>query len=147
LPFFATAMTQRRRPFDGPMSLVMTTVTTLAATMNHQPSRVGSRDMQTSKNGADKGGTIKDRTICILMNNPDSKPAVKSDCLDKVINERPHEHKRDPAAGNLGLHAIDPVPELSGYETPREGIGNQYQGNTEVHRAFNSQFHAEQSLV
>jgi hypothetical protein len=48
---------------------------------------------------------------------------------------------------DLGSHASDPVPELSGDETPREGIGNQYQGNTEVHRAFNSQFQAEQSVV
>jgi hypothetical protein len=91
------------RPFDAPMSPVnakvktLTVTITIVAAMSHQPSRVGSRDMQTSKHGSDKGGTIKDRTLCILMNNPDSKPN-KSDCLDNVMNGRPQEYKRNPAA-------------------------------------------------
>ena len=40
----------------------------------------------------------------------------------------------------LGSHASDPVPELPGNETPRQGIGNQDQGTPAAHGAFNAQF-------
>jgi hypothetical protein len=42
--------------------------------------------------------------------------------------------------GTLGEHSSDPVPELEGNETPRQGIGNQDQGHPSAHGAFNSQF-------
>jgi hypothetical protein len=105
-----------------------------------QPSRVGNHDTQTSKNGADKGGTVTDPTLCSQTDNPDCKTTVKADCFGKVIQERAQEHKTDPSAGNLGSHASDPVPENPGHETPREGIGNQDQGHPAAHGAFNSQF-------
>ena len=105
-----------------------------------QPSRVGSHDAQTSKNGADKGGTVTDPTLCSQTDNPDCKTTVKADCFGKVTKERAQEHKTDPSAGNLGSHASDPVPENPGHETPREGIGNQDQGHPAAHGAFNSQF-------
>ena len=105
-----------------------------------QPSRVGNHDTQTSKNGADKGGTVTDPTLCSQTDNPDCKTTVKADCFGKVTKERAQEHKTDPSAGNLGSHASDPVPENPGHETPREGIGNQDQGHPAAHGAFNSQF-------
>ena len=114
-----------------------------------QPSRVGSHDTQTSKNGADKGGTVTDPTLCSQTDNSDCKTTVKADCFGKVIKERAQEHKTDPSAGNLGSHASDPVPENPGHETPREGIGNQDQGHPAAHGAFNSQFQAddEQNVI
>jgi hypothetical protein len=123
--------------------------TTSDRAKSDQPSRVGSHDTQTSKNGADKGGTVTDPTLCSQTDNSDCKTTVKSDCFGKVISHRAQEHKENPDEGTLGSHASDPVPELPGHETPRQGIGNQDQGHPAAHGAFNSQFDAddEQNVV
>ena len=107
---------------------------------NTQPDRVGSHDSQTSPNGANSGGTVTDPTITGDPNVVDSGDTVKSDCFGKVISHRAQEHKENPDEGTLGSHASDPVPELPGNETPRQGIGNQDQGNPGAHGAFNAQF-------
>ena len=136
--------------------LVLATETAFTATTvtnslakSDQPSRVGSHDTQTSKNGADKGGTVTDPTLCSQTDNPDCKTTVKADCFGKVISHRAQEHKENPDEGTLGSHASDPVPENPGHETPREGIGNQDQGHPAAHGAFNSQFDSddEQNVV
>lgn len=105
-----------------------------------QPGRVGSHDTQTSPNGANSGGTVTDPTITGDPNVVDSGDTVKADCFGKVISHRAQEHKENPDEGTLGSHARDPVPELPGNETPRQGIGNQDQGHPAAHGAFNSQF-------
>ena len=51
-------------------------------------------------------------------------------------------HKTDPDEGTLGEQSSDPIPEIEGNETPRQGIGNQDQGHP-AHGAFNSQFEEE----
>ena len=65
---------------------------------------------------------------------------MKSNCFGKVISHGAQEHKTDPDEGTLGSHASDPVPEIPGNETPRQGIGNQDQGHPATHGAFNAQF-------
>jgi hypothetical protein len=107
---------------------------------NTQPDRVGSHDQQTSPNGANAGGTVTDPTITGDPNVVDSGDTVKSNCFGKVISHRAQEHKENPDEGTLGSHASDPVPELPGNETPRQGIGNQDQGHPAAHGAFNAQF-------
>jgi hypothetical protein len=116
-----------------------------------QPDRVGihDNDQQTSGEGANKGGTVTDPTLCDNTDNPDCKTTVKADCFGKVIQHRAQEHKDNPDEGTLGSHTRDPVPELPGNETPRQGIGNQDQGHPAAHGAFNSQFDEddEQNVV
>ena len=46
--------------------------------------------------------------------------------------------KENPDEGTLSEHSSDPVPEILGNETPRQGIGNQDQGHPSAHGAFNS---------
>jgi hypothetical protein len=110
---------------------------------NTQPGRVGSHDQQTSGDGANAGGTVTDPTIMGDPNVVDSSDTVKADCFGKVISHEAQEHKEDPDEGTLGSHSSDPVPEISGNETPRQGIGNQDQGHPSAHGAFNSQFEEE----
>lgn len=105
-----------------------------------QPGRVGSHDQQTSPNGANAGGTVTDPTITGDPTVVDPGDTVKADCFGKVISHRAQEHKDNPDEGTLGSHASDPVPEIAGNETPRQGIGNQNQGHPAAHGAFNSQF-------
>ena len=109
-----------------------------------QPSRVGNYDnaAQASGEGA-QGGTVTDPTITVDPTVVDSGDTVKADCFGKVISFRAQEHKENPDEGTLGSHASDPVPELPGNETPRQGIGNQDQGHPAAHGAFNSQFQAD----
>jgi len=107
---------------------------------NTQPGRVGSHDQQTSGDGANAGGTVTDQTITGDPDVVDSSDTVKADCFGKVISHEAQEHKEDPDEGTLGSHSSDPVPEISGNETPRQGIGNQDQGHPAAHGAFNSQF-------
>lgn len=106
-----------------------------------QPSRVGVHDnyQQTSGEGA-QDGTVTDPSITGDPNTVDSADTVNADCFGKVISFRAQEHKENPDEGTLGSHASDPVPELPGSETPRQGIGNQDQGHPAAHGAFNSQF-------
>jgi hypothetical protein len=110
-----------------------------------QPSRVGIHDnaAQTSGEGANAGGTVTDPTITGDPTVVDSGDTVKADCFGKVIQHEAQEHKTDPDEGTLGEHSSDPVPDLPGNETPRQGIGNQNQGTPAAHGAFNSQFQAE----
>ena len=110
-----------------------------------QPSRVGTHDnaAQTSGEGANAGGTITDPTITGDPTVYDSTDTVKADCFGKVISHEAQEHKTDPDEGTLGEHSSDPVPEIEGNETPRQGIGNQDQGHPAAHGAFNSQFEEE----
>jgi hypothetical protein len=109
-----------------------------------QPSRVGNHDnaAQTSGEGA-QGGTVTDPTITGDPNVVDSGDTVNANCFGKVIQHQAQEHKDDPDEGTLGSHASDPVPEVPGNETPRQGIGNQDQGHPAAHGAFNSQFEAD----
>ena len=72
-----------------------------------------------------------------------SSATVKADCFGKVIQHQEQEHKDDPDEATLDSHASDPVPKISGNETPRQGIGNQDQGHPAAHGAFNSQFQAD----
>jgi len=109
-------------------------------TGNAQPSRVGSHDEQTSPNGANAGGTVTDPTITGDPNVVDPGDTVNANCFGQVIQHRAQEHKENPDEGTLGSHARDPVPELPGNETPRQGIGNQDQGHPAAHGAFNAQF-------
>jgi hypothetical protein len=130
---------------------IMTVTSTNMANVNAQtqgngdtqPDRVGSHDTQTSPNGANAGGTVTDPTITGDPTVVDSGDTVKTDCFGKVISFRAQEHKENPDEGTLGSHASDPVPELPGNETPRQGIGNQDQGHPAAHGAFNSQFQAD----
>jgi hypothetical protein len=110
-----------------------------------QPGRVGSHDneRQTSDEGADAGGTVTDPTITGDPNTVDEGDTVSADCFGKVISHEAQEHKENPDEGTLGEHSSDPVPELEGNETPRQGIGNQDQGHPSAHGAFNSQFEEE----
>ena len=110
---------------------------------NPQPDRVGSHDTQTSPEGAGGDGTVTDTTLCTITTNPDCSTTVDTNCFGKVISERAQDHKEDPDEGTLGSHSRDPVPELEGNETPRQGIGNQDQGHPAAHGAFNSQFEDE----
>ena len=105
-----------------------------------QPDRVGSHDNedQTSGEGANPGGTVSDPTIPDEETGGDG--SVSANCFGKVISHEAQEHKEDPDEGTLGEHSSDPVPELEGNETPRQGIGNQDQGHPAAHGAFNSQF-------
>ena len=129
----------------------MTTITTSNVNAqsqgsgNTQPSRVGIHDnaAQTSGEGANAGGTVTDPTITGDPTVVDSGDTVKADCFGKVIQHEAQEHKTDPEEGTLGEHSSDPVPDLPGNETPRQGIGNQNQGTPAAHGAFNSQFQAE----
>jgi hypothetical protein len=109
-----------------------------------QPSRVGNHDnaAQTSGEGA-QGGTVTDPTISGDPTVYDPADTVNADCFGKVIQHQAQEHKDDPDEGTLGSHASDPVPEISGNETPRQGIGNQDQGHPAAHGAFNSQFQTD----
>src|SRR5215207_1459114 len=102
-----------------------------------QSQRVGvhDNDDQTSGEGASQGGTVSDPTI------PNGQ--VSTNCFGKVIQHEAQEHKEDPDEGTLGEHSSDPVPEIEGNETPRQGIGNQDQGHPAAHGAFNAQFEAE----
>jgi hypothetical protein len=99
-----------------------------------QSQRVGvhDNDDQTSGEGASQGGTVSDPTI------PNGQ--VSANCFGKVIEHEAQEHKENPDEGTLGEHSSDPVPELEGNETPRQGIGNQDQGHPAAHGAFNSGF-------
>jgi hypothetical protein len=113
---------------------------------NPQPGRVGNADdgRQTSGEGANAGGTVTDPTLCSTAsgeNNPDCSTTVTANCFGKVIQHEAQEHK-EPGSdeGTLGEHSRDPVPEIEGNETPRQGIGNQDQGHPAAHGAFNSQF-------
>jgi clumping factor A len=110
-----------------------------------QSGRVGSHDdgSQTSGEGANGGGTVTDPTITGDPDVVDEGDTVKADCFGKVISHEAQEHKEDPDEGTLGEHSSDPVPELEGNETPRQGIGNQDQGHPAAHGAFNSQFEEE----
>ena len=110
-----------------------------------QPGRVGSHDndRQTSGEGASAGGTVTDPTITGDPNTVDEGDTVNADCFGKVISHEAQEHKENPDEGTLGEHSSDPVPELEGNETPRQGIGNQDQGHPSAHGAFNSQFEEE----
>lgn len=110
-----------------------------------QRSRVGIHDnaAQTSEEGANAGGTVTDPTITGDPTVVDSGDTVKADCFGKVIQHEAQEHKTDPEEGTLGEHSSDPVPDLPGNETPRQGIGNQNQGTPAAHGAFNSQFQVE----
>ncbi len=104
-----------------------------------QPDRVGSHDdeSQTSVEGA-QGGTVSDPTIPEEELGDDGE--ISANCFGKVISHEAQEHKENPEEGTLGEHSSDPVPELDGNETPRQGIGNQDQGHPAAHGAFNSQF-------
>lgn len=110
-----------------------------------QPGRVGSHDndRQTSGEGANAGGTVTDPTITGDPDTVDEDDTVSADCFGKVISHEAQEHKENPDEGTLGEHSSDPVPELEGNETPRQGIGNQDQGHPSAHGAFNSQFEEE----
>jgi hypothetical protein len=110
-----------------------------------QPGRVGSHDNdgQTSGEGANAGGTVTDPTITGDPDKVDGDDTVSADCFGKVISHEAQEHKENPDEGTLGEHSSDPVPELEGNETPRQGIGNQDQGHPSAHGAFNSQFEEE----
>ena len=111
-----------------------------------QPGRVGSQDndRQTSGEGANAGGTVTDPTITGDPDTVDEDDTVSADCFGKVISHEAQEHKDpDSDEGTLGEHSSDPVPELEGNETPRQGIGNQDQGHPSAHGAFNSQFEEE----
>jgi FlaG/FlaF family flagellin (archaellin) len=110
-----------------------------------QPGRVGSHDdyKQTSGEGASAGGTVTDPTITDDPDTVDEGDTVSADCFGKVISHEAQEHKENPDEGTLGEHSSDPVPELEGNETPRQGIGNQDQGHPSAHGAFNSQFEEE----
>jgi hypothetical protein len=109
---------------------------------NPQPDRVGSHDDQTSGEGANAGGTVTDPTLCDVTDNPDCDTTVSANCFGKVIQHEAQEHK-DSDEETLGQHSSDPVPELEGNETPRQGIGNQNQGTPAAHGAFNAQFEDE----
>lgn len=132
------------------MTITMISVTTLNVSAkgkgygDTQPARVGIHDnaAQTSGEGA-IGGTVTDPTITGDPTVVDSGDTVKANCFGKVIQHQAQEHKDDPDEGTLGSHASDPVPEISGNETPRQGIGNQDQGHPAAHGAFNSQFQAD----
>jgi hypothetical protein len=130
--------------------MTITTMTTITTTNvnaqsqgseNTQPDRVGSHDdsTQTSGEGAN-GGTVTDPTITGDPTVVDSTDTVSANCFGKVIQHEAQEHKEDPDEGTLGSHSSDPVPENPGNETPRQGIGNQDQGQPAAHGAFNSQF-------
>jgi hypothetical protein len=129
----------------------MTSITTSnvsAQTQGHgdtQPNRVGIHDnaAQTSGEGTNAGGTVTDPTITGDPTVVDSGDTVKADCFGKVIQHEAQEHKTEPDEGTLGEHSSDPVSEIEGNETPRQGIGNQDQGHPAAHGAFNSQFEAE----
>ena len=110
-----------------------------------QPGRVGSHDdhKQTSGEGASAGGTVTDPTITDDPDTVDEGDTFSADCFGKVISHEAQEHKENPDEGTLGEHSSDPVPELEGNETPRQGIGNQDQGHPSAHGAFNSQFEEE----
>ena len=95
---------------------------------NPQPGRVGSHDDQTSPE-SNPGGTVTDPTLCDITTVDGCSTEVDKNCFGKVISERAQDHKEDPEEGTLGSHARDPVPELPGNETPRQGIGNQDQGH------------------
>ena len=110
-----------------------------------QPGRVGSHDndRQTSGEGASAGGIVTDPTITDDPDTVDEGVTFSADCFGKVISHEAQEHKENPDEGTLGEHSSDPVPELEGNETPRQGIGNQDQGHPSAHGAFNSQFEEE----
>jgi hypothetical protein len=110
-----------------------------------QPGRVGSHDdyKQTSGEGANPGGTVTDPTITGDPDTVDEGDTVSADCFGKVISHEAQEHKENPDEGTLGEHSSDPVPEVEGNETPRQGIGNQDQGHPSAHGAFNSPFEDE----
>jgi hypothetical protein len=110
-----------------------------------QPGRVGSHDdyKQTSGEGANPGGRVTDPTITGDPDTVDEGDAVSAYCFGKVISHEAQEHKENPDEGTLGEHSSDPVPEVEGNETPRQGIGNQDQGHPSAHGAFNSQFEEE----
>src|SRR5918996_2158458 len=112
---------------------------------DRQPGRVGSHDdgEQTSSEGANAGGTITDPTITGDPDSVDEGDTVSANCFGRVISHEAQEHKENPDEGTLGEHSSDPVPQLEGNETPRQGIGNQDQGHPSAHGAFNSQFEEE----
>jgi hypothetical protein len=111
---------------------------------NPQPDRVGSHDDQTSGEGANAGGTVTDPTICSVTDNPECETTISANCFGKVIQHEAQEHKEEGSdEGTLGTHSRDPVPELEGNETPRQGIGNQNQGHPASHGGFNAQFEDE----
>jgi hypothetical protein len=112
---------------------------------DRQSGRVGSHDDddQTSEEGANAGGTVTDTTITGDPDTVDEGDTVSSDCFGKVISHEAQEHKENPDEGTLGEHSSDPVTELEGNETPRQGIGNQDQGHPSTHGAFNAQFEEE----
>jgi hypothetical protein len=139
------------------LTMVIMTITTMtsittsnvsAQSQGHgdtQPNRVGIHDnaAQTSGEGANAGGTVTDPSITGDPTVVDSGDTVKADCFGKVIQHEAQEHKTEPDEGTLGEHSSDPVSEIEGNETPRQGIGNQDQGHPAAHGAFNSQFEAE----
>ncbi|HKG30360.1 MAG TPA: hypothetical protein VKA91_03735 [Nitrososphaeraceae archaeon] len=109
-----------------------------------QRDRVGvhDNDRQTSGEGAQRGGTVSDPTLCSQTSSSECETTVDANCFGKVSSHEAREHK-DSDEGTLGEHTRDPVPELEGNETPRQGIGNQDQGHPAAHGAFNSQFEEE----
>jgi hypothetical protein len=139
------------------LTMVIMTITTMtsittsnvsAQSQGHgdtQPTRVGIHDnaAQTSGEIANAGGTVTDPTIIGDPAVVDSGDTVKAHCFGKVIQHEAQEHKTDADEGTLGEHSSDPVPQIEGNETPRQGIGNQDQGHPAAHGAFNSQFDAE----
>lgn len=112
---------------------------------NPQPDRVGN-EPQTSPEGGGGGGTVTDPTLCDITTVEGCSTTVDTNCFGKVISERAQDHKEDPEEGTLGSHSRDPVPEIIGNETPRQGIGNQAQGHPAAHGAFNSQFEDEDEV-
>jgi hypothetical protein len=130
-----TAAFGQNQPSSQPSSVPSST-TIETTTGSTQPDRVGSHDEQTSPEGANQGGTVTDPTV----NNGEP---ITANCFGKVIAHEAQEHKEDPDEGTLGEHSSDPVPEIEGNETPRQGIGNQDQGHPAEHGAFNAQFEAE----
>ena len=131
-----TAAFGQNQPSSQPSSVPSSTTTETTTTGSTQPDRVGSHDEQTSPEGANQGGTVTDPTV----NNGEP---ITANCFGKVIEHEAQEHKEDPDEGTLGEHSSDPVPEIEGNETPRQGIGNQDQGHPAEHGAFNAQFEAE----
>jgi hypothetical protein len=146
----------RQLPVLVILTMVVMTITTMTSITttnvnaqsqgpgNTQPDRVGSHDdsKQTSGEGAN-GGTVTDPTITGDPTVVDSTDTVNANCWGKVIQHEAQEHKTDPEEGTLGQHSSDPVPQVKGNETPRQGIGNQNQGHPSAHGAFNSQFEEE----
>lgn len=109
-----------------------------------QSDRVGIHDKSVQTSGeAANSGKDTDPTITGDPIVVDSSDTVKADCYGQVISFRAQEHKENPYEGTLGSQASDPVSEIPGHETPRQGIDNQDQGHPAAHGAFNSQLQTD----